>query len=270
MTVSVVIPTLNEARVVASTVRRTQALGPHEVIVVDGGSDDDTVAQAEGAGACVVHGPRGRGPQLNRGADRASGEALLFLHADTRLPPHALDVVRRTLSAPDAEAGLFRLRFDRETPLLRFYAWCTRWPWIRLAFGDRALFVTRDAFEAVGGYPRWPIFEDLELADRLHARGGVRFVEASVTTSARRFRRHGTLRQQLRNLALWLHYLAGGNPTDAARFYAYDAPRTDASGEDASSEDLSSEDASSEDLSAEDVSAEDLSDKDVSASDARR
>lgn len=223
MTVSVVIPTLNEAGTVGPTVRHVARQYPHEIIVVDGGSDDATIDEARTAGASVARGPTGRGPQLNHGAALASGDAFLFLHADTRLPSDGLDVVRDTLSAPTTHAGLFRLRFDRETPLLRLYAWCTRWPWIRLAFGDRGLFVTRDAFDAVGGYPDWPIFEDLELAQRLHARVGVAFVSASVTTSARRFRQNGTVRQQLRNLRLWTHYVCGGDPREVAHLYEYES-----------------------------------------------
>jgi rSAM/selenodomain-associated transferase 2 len=220
---SVVIPTLNEASVVGPTIQRVQAQpGPKEVIVADGQSDDATRAVARREGATVVHGPRGRGPQMNQGAERATGDALLFLHADTFLPADGLATIRRTLSEPAVEAGIFRLRFTRETPLLRLYALATRLPWIRLAFGDRGLFVTREAFEAVGEYPDWPMFEDLELADRLYRRGGFRFVDEAVFTSPRRFEAHGPLRQQLRNAYLWLHYCLGTNPDEVAHLYEYD------------------------------------------------
>jgi hypothetical protein len=149
----------------------------------------------------------------------------LFLHADTVLPPKGITTIRRALAASSATAGTFRLQFDASSPLLRFYAWCTRWPWIRLCFGDRGLFVERSAFEAVGGYPNWPLFEDLELAARLHRHGDFRFLDAAVTTSARRFQRHGLLAQQLRNLYLWLHYVCGADPERVAHLYRYrDAP----------------------------------------------
>ena len=220
--VSIVIPTLNEEGVVGTVVRTARRQpAPLEVLVVDGGSTDATREEARTAGATVVDAPRGRGPQFNRGADAARGDLLLFLHADTHLPPDGLTRIRRALADPEVSAGTFRLHFDDASPLLRFYAWCTRWPWIRLCFGDRGLFVTRDAFEAVGGYPDWPIFEDLELAARLQEHGGFRFLDAAVTTSARRFRRNGILRQQLQNLYLWLHYVAGADPERVAHRYRY-------------------------------------------------
>jgi rSAM/selenodomain-associated transferase 2 len=224
--ISVIIPTLNEEGTLGPTLRRLQRQdGPFETIVVDGGSDDETRVLARSWGATVCRAPKGRAVQMNRGAEAATGSAFLFLHADTLLPPNGLSCVRSTLSAPDVVSGTFRLRFDTPTPLLRFYAWCTRWPWVRLCFGDRGQFVTRSAFEAVGGYPEWPLFEDLELAARLQAHGGFRFLDAAVTTSARRFRRNGVLRQQLQNLYLWLHYVAGADPERVAPHYRYpDAP----------------------------------------------
>ncbi len=220
--VSIIIPTLNEASVIGTTVQHLRDQpSPFECIVVDGGSADGTREAARTAGASVLRAERGRGSQLNRGAKAATGDIFLFLHADTHLPPNGLTSIRRALSDPSTSAGIFRLQFDNPTPLLRFYAWCTRWPWIRLCFGDRGLFVTREAFEAVGGYPDWPLFEDLEVASRLHERGGFRFLDSAVTTSARRFRRNGPLRQQCRNLYLWLHYVAGTDPQRLAHLYRY-------------------------------------------------
>ena len=218
--ISVIIPTLNEADTLGATLRRLQAQeGPLETIVVDGGSGDETQALARSRGAAVLQAPKGRGTQMNRGAEAASGDIFLFLHADTLLPRNGLSLIRRALHAPETTAGTFRLRFDAPTPLLRFYAWCTRWPWVRLCFGDRGQFMQRSAFEAVGGFPEWPLFEDLELAARLHAHGGFRFLDTAVTTSARRFRRHGLLRQQLRNLYLWGHYMLGTDPERVAPLY---------------------------------------------------
>jgi rSAM/selenodomain-associated transferase 2 len=222
MSLSVIIPALNEADVIEATIDRVREQAPHEILVVDGGSTDATRAAAEEAGATVLDAPRGRARQMNRGATVASGDAFLFLHADTLLPPNGLSLIHQTLSASGVEAGTFRLSFDDPTPLLRLYAWCTRWPWIRICFGDRGLFVRRSAFEAVGGYPDWPLFEDLELAARLQNRGEFRFLSASVTTSARRFHKHGALRQQLRNLYLWTHYIRGTEPERVAHLYEYE------------------------------------------------
>jgi rSAM/selenodomain-associated transferase 2 len=223
--ISVIIPTLNEEGTLGPTLRRVQRQAePFETLVVDGGSEDETRALARSRGATVLQALKGRATQMNRGAEEATGSVFLFLHADTLLPPDGLSIIRNTIAAPNISSGIFRLQFDDPTPLLRFYAWCTRWPWIRLCFGDRGQFVERSAFEAVGGFPEWPLFEDLELAARLHQHGGFRILDTAVTTSARRFRRHGPLRQQLRNLYLWSHYMWGTDPERVAHLYHDPAP----------------------------------------------
>lgn len=219
--VSIIVPTLNEEDVLPPTLTHLQQQTPPlECIVVDGGSSDATRECASDAGATVVQSPSGRGTQLNRGAREASGDLFLFLHADTLLPANGLGLIRTVLNASNG-AGTFQLQFDDPNPLLHFYSWWTRWPWIHLCFGDRGLFTTRSAFEAVGGYPEWPLFEDLELASRLYDHGDFHFLNATVTTSARRFQRNGILRQQLRNAYLWLHYIAGGDPEHVAHLYNY-------------------------------------------------
>lgn len=221
MPLSVIIPTLNEAaqlpRTLQSVVTQDHAC---EIIVVDGGSTDGTRALASDA-ACLLEAPRGRARQMNAGARVATGEAFLFLHADTRLPPGAFAQIWQTLRTPGTEAGAFRLAFDRSSPLLDFYAWCTRWPLPQICFGDRGLFVTRAAFEAVGGFPDQPMFEDLDLVRALHRRGRFRFLDAAVTTSARRFSAMGTLKQQVLNAFLWTRYMAGADPQALARYYRY-------------------------------------------------
>lgn len=220
--VSIIIPTLNEEEILGPTLRALQCQSePFGVIIVDGGSTDHTIENARSEGASVLRAPRGRAAQMNRGAEAADGEILLFLHADTHLPPDGLTRIRQTLTQSSAIAGTFRLQFDTPTPLLRFYSWCTRWPWIRICFGDRGLFTTRSTFHAVGGYPNWPLFEDLELAARLNNHGDFHYLNDVVTTSARRFHRNGVLLQQLRNAYLWVHYVAGGHPESVAHLYPY-------------------------------------------------
>jgi rSAM/selenodomain-associated transferase 2 len=220
-TVSIVIPALNEEELLPEAlagVRRQQ--GPLEVVVADGGSADATVALARSLGAVVVEAPRGRARQMNAGAAATSGDILLFLHADTRLPEGALGRVREALA--EASAGCFRLRFDRPSPVLRLWTLPIWMGWHRLAFGDRALFVRRDVFERVGGFPDQPIFEDLEMVRRLRREGPFVFLPAAVVTSARRFRAGGAVRQQARNAALWLAWSAGVPPERLDRFYRYE------------------------------------------------
>jgi len=158
---------------------------------------------------------------MNAGADHAGGTLLLFLHADTHLPRDALIAIVRARASANACAGTFRLRFTPETPLLYVYASCTRLPWTRICFGDRGLFVTRGAFDAVGGFPEWPIFEDLEIVDRLARYGSFEILPTAVTTSSRRFQKNGTLRQQLLNLRLWVRYITGAPVDQLAEEYGY-------------------------------------------------
>ena len=225
MKISVVIPALNEAARIESTLEAVVAQpGPSEVIVVDGGSTDDTMARAATSATVLTSAP-GRARQMNRGAQAADGAVLLFLHADTLLPPDAFDLIRAALADPSAEAGAFRLSFDRNTPLLRFYSFCTRFPFRRICFGDRGLFVRRSVFEALGGFPDVPIFEDLEMVRLLHKHGGFRFLPQAITTAARRFEAVGPFRQQLLNIRLWTRYQLGANPERLAHWYSYHRDR---------------------------------------------
>ncbi|WP_412067467.1 TIGR04283 family arsenosugar biosynthesis glycosyltransferase [Rubrivirga sp. IMCC43871] len=230
--ISVVLPTLDEATAIGATLTSIAAQpGPWDAIVADGGSTDDTAERARAAlaGVQIVDAERGRARQMNAGAARATGDVLLFLHADTRLPGGAFDAVRTALTDPLAVAGCFRTTFDHDErgdfgPIGRTFMrlWEARlWMrWHRLAFGDRALFVRREVFEAVGGFPDQPIFEDLDAVRSVRRLGRFVFLDAEVVTSARRYRRHGAVRQQLRNLSLWTGWNAGLAPARLKQFYS--------------------------------------------------
>ncbi len=193
---------------------------PYEVIVADGGSTDMTRDIACNF-AQVVDARRGRANQMNAGAAVASGDVLLFLHADTQLPLNALDMIRRA-TQDEAEAGIFRLKFNSDSPLLNFYSFFTRFKWPKFGFGDRGLFVQSDVFEQLGGFASIPVFEALDLVHRLHNRGKFVFLKGEVTTAARRFEKTGYLRQQLLNSYLWIRYMTGTPPDKLARLYRYD------------------------------------------------
>lgn len=218
---SVIIPTLNEEAYILDTLRSVPAdKEPVELIVADGGSSDGTKRRAA-AHARVVDAPRGRACQMNAGAEAAGGNVLVFLHADTQLPPDAFSSIRSALRDSSIEGGAFRLRFDHTSPVLRFYAFCTRVPLPQICFGDRALFVRRSVFDELQGFPNIPIFEDLEMVRLLHRRGGFSFLNQQVTTSARRFVRVGPIRQQLQNFVLWGHFMLRTPPGDVAHRYGY-------------------------------------------------
>lgn len=220
MRISVVIPTLNEAPNLAATLAAIPP-GADEVVVADGGSDDATRDIAAGARAKVVAAPRGRGPQMNAGAAAATGDALVFLHADTRLSPDAFDLVRRLLSEPGVAGGAFHLAIEGngafgtlpEKPDF-FYAFTARNANIRskllgAPYGDQAFFVTRSAFDALGGFRALPACEDLDFIRRLRHAGRVVMAPASASTSGRRWATQGRISLTVRNFILFLRYWLG-------------------------------------------------------------
>ncbi len=219
MNISVVIPTLNEEEHVAKTIRSAQADGATEVIVVDGGSTDRTVETAAEL-TRVISAPRGRAQQMNHGAREANGEIILFLHADTQLPPGSLPAIVRAVKDGFC-AGCFRLKFEPSSLLLGICGRLTILPFKSLCFGDRGLFVVRSVFESTGGFDDIPIFEDLEIVRRLHRMGRFAQLSERLCTSSRRFMEHGTLRQQVKNVVLWSGYHIGVSPARLARYYRY-------------------------------------------------
>lgn len=189
LAVSLVIPTLNEARHIGEVVRHALSLGPEEVIVADGGSTDETPERARAAGARVVHGPRGRGACLDAGAASAGGDVLLFLHADTRLPEDAIDHIRVALADRRVIGGNFYLRFVPYTPAavaLTTYNHLRR-KVLGIYGGQSAIFVRRTHFEQLGGFGSLPLLEDYEFVRRLEQTGRTVLLSAWAETSARRF-----------------------------------------------------------------------------------
>jgi len=219
MKISVVIPALNEAEQIVSCLDsiKTQH-GEFEVIVVDGGSIDGTVDLA-GAQARVIRSEKGRGVQMNSGARHCTGEVLLFLHADTRLPPEGLLFLERALADPRIVGGTFRLRFDDRTFLLRLIAFFTRFKCRYFHYGDQGIFVRRSVFEHLKGFAEIPLMEDVDFLRRLSKRGRLALLRQSVTTSGRRFMEHGIVRQQLLNSILVICYLLGAKPHSLIKWY---------------------------------------------------
>jgi rSAM/selenodomain-associated transferase 2 len=218
-TVAVVIPTLDEE----ASLRRCLAAVPdtaNEVVVADGGSRDATVEVAAKLGAQVVTGRQGRGPQMNQGADAAQSEILLFLHADSVLPNGAIESIRRVVEGGHTGGG-FLVRFDDPSPLFRLGSSLVnmRTRLTRIPLGDQAQFVTRSAFERLGGFRDWPILEDLDFARRLKALGAIAIIGSPVLTSARRYRRNGILRTIANNWSIWWLFAVGVSPPDLAKRY---------------------------------------------------
>lgn len=218
--ISVVIPTLNEAEDVENAIR-SAAAGDVEVIVVDGGSRDETVSRAAAAGARVVLSPPGRARQLERGRREATGDTVLFLHADSVLPEGFEEAVRTVLADARAVGGAFALRFDRRARLLRLIEWGVRLRvrLFRLPFGDQGIFARRSVLESLGGVPQAAIMEDLDLVRALQSRGRFARLELPIVTSSRRYEAGGWLRTVLRNQLASLAWWVGIDRACVAAWY---------------------------------------------------
>jgi rSAM/selenodomain-associated transferase 2 len=224
MKLSIVMPVLDEAAEIETAL---SALAPYrqrgvEVIVADGGSSDSTAERARVLADRVISAPRGRSLQMNAGAAAAQGDVLLFLHADTRLPENADGLVLDGLARSGSAWGRFNVRFDGGG-LLRVVAATMnlRSRLTGIATGDQALFVARAAFERVGGFPAIALMEDVALSARLKRVSRPLCLSARVTTSARRWRKHGTLRTVLLMWRLRLRFFLGADPAKLARAYGY-------------------------------------------------
>jgi len=218
--VSVVIPTLNEAGNLGDMLARLRAQRPREIIVAEGGSTDATRASA-GAADRVVHAPRGRAAQMNCGAAYARGDVLLFLHADCSLEEGALAEAETLLRRRGVAAGCFRMSVTAVGWPYRLIDACAtaRVRLTGLIYGDQGLFLRRDLFQRVGGYPTLGFMEDVFISRALRGRGRMVVASRRVFVSARRWQRHGIVRQTLRNWTLTALAAAGVHPDRLAVLY---------------------------------------------------
>ncbi len=220
---SIVVPVLNEAAEIEAALH---ALAPFrargcEVVVVDGGSADNTSALAAPLADRVTTASRGRASQMNAGAAAAKGDVLLFLHVDTRLPDNADILVRETLARSRRVWGRFDVRFTGGALSLIAWTMNLRSRLTGIATGDQAMFVKRDAFARPGGFPAIALMEDIALSAQLKRFSRPICLAARVTTSPRRWQKHGTFRTVLLMWRLRLAYLFGARPDALARAYSY-------------------------------------------------
>jgi rSAM/selenodomain-associated transferase 2 len=221
--ISIIIPALNEAGSIERAIASTTPSVNTEVIVVDGGSVDDTMSLAQNMGARVISSPAGRADQMNLGAQAATGDILLFLHADTGLPPEFDVLVRAALATGKRRsvAGAFPLKIDGDSPKLRWVEWGVngRSRCFQMPYGDQALFLRADTFHEIGGFPMLPIMEDFELVRQLKRLGKIAIVSAPVVTSARRWLERGVLATTVINQMVILGYFLGVNGERLRQFY---------------------------------------------------
>jgi rSAM/selenodomain-associated transferase 2 len=218
MSLSIIIPTLNEASLIERTLQGLkERAGDAEIVVVDGESTDDTVALADKY-VRVLSAKRGRGGQLNAGVRTTSGDLLLFLHADTLPDAGGIEELLAVMQDEHMAGGAFRMRFDDSRPLYKHIgANVTRRSLRTKSYtGDQAIFTRRSLFEQLGGYKDWPFMEDVEYSERMSKRGPVTLLASEVETSARRHRQWGLLKTQLTVMLIRTLYLLKVHPSKYA------------------------------------------------------
>ncbi len=219
--ISVIIPVLNDQTCLARAIQSARVAGASDVIVVDGNSRDQSTQIAEQAGCRLVHSDPGRGQQLDCGARAARGDALIFLHADAELSAECLQQVQTTLNQDASQWGCFEQRIDRPE---RRYRWLERGnAWRasrrRLVYGDQGMWMSRQVYQASGGFPRQPLMEDVVLSDRLREFGKPVLLPGPIRVSSRGWQRRGVVRQTLRNWALFSLYRCGVSSERIASWY---------------------------------------------------
>lgn len=219
--ISIIVPTLNEEKNIKNTLASIQPSTNVEIIVVDGGSQDATRVIAQSLAATVISSQPGRAVQMNAGAAIASGEILLFLHADTRLPSGFDEMIRATLQQPGTIAGAFTLQIDAPYWGLRLVEWGVkvRSHFWQMPYGDQAIFLTQVGFKQVGNFPELPIMEDFELISRLKSLGKISLISVPVITSPRRWLKKGIVTNTLFNQLIIFAYLLGVSPDRIHRWY---------------------------------------------------
>lgn len=223
MTLSVIIPVFNEADHIQSTIQRLlkkdQLIQVIEIIVVDGGSTDDTADIALKEGAVITHSTKGRAAQMNAGAAISKGEVLYFLHADTKPPENYLSYINDALQK-GYEAGCFRLLFDVDHWFLRANTWFTRFNINSFRFGDQSLFVKKPLFEKAGGFnEKLIVLEDQDMIKRLTKVGRFKVMPASVRTSARKYTSNGIYKTQAVYFLIYMLYRVGVSQKRLVKLY---------------------------------------------------
>ena len=218
---SVIVPTLNESRVIEQTLQKIQVFGPHEVIIGDGGSQDETCSIAERMGAKTVQAPRGRASQMNAAAQLATGDVFWFLHADSIVEPNGYQKMVETMNCNNLVGGAFSLDIASSKRSLKMISLVAtlRSKYLGVAYGDQGIFVQKDVFHRMGGYKNLPICEDMDFFQRLRKEGKIEILDEKALTSARRWLSEGIVFSTLRNWLIASLFILGFSPKVLSRWY---------------------------------------------------
>ncbi|MCX8030129.1 MAG: TIGR04283 family arsenosugar biosynthesis glycosyltransferase [Thermodesulfovibrionales bacterium] len=224
MKITVIIPVFNEKENIISCIENVKRINPLEILVVDGGSSDNTCELAKNHGAKVISSKKGRGIQLAEGAKEAKGDLLLFIHADARLPKNLINGDLTKVFNDGYIGGFFRLRFDSDSLSIRIVETFAnlRSSLFSLPYGDQAIFVSKKTYEEIGGFKEYPFLEDLDFALRARRLGRLKGLDMPVTVSSRRLKKGYLLSPiivSLRNVMIALLFIFGFKPEKLVRLY---------------------------------------------------
>ena len=221
MSISIIIPVLNEVSTIAQTISIAQTAKDIEIIVVDGGSNDGTIELVKSLGITLLTGLPGRSFQMNCGAKAATGNILLFLHGDTFLPLNFDQLLQEILAKPKIIAGAFELGIRGKNKNLRIVEKIVNWRsrYLQMPYGDQGIFLFAQIFQEIGGFPEIPIMEDFELMRQLRKRGKIGIVSVPVLTSGRRWQKLGIFKTTIINQVIIIAYLLGISPHILVKLY---------------------------------------------------
>lgn len=221
MRISAIIPVVNEESRIENAIEKAWLAGADEVIVVDGNSTDNTAALAQNSNCSLIQSTPGRAKQQNHGVQQATGVVVLFLHADTWLEEGGCDQIRSCLADREVLAGAFQQQIESQNRLVRWIERgnARRVRWFNLAYGDQGIFVRKEVFDAIGGFPDVPLMEDYILSQRLRKQAPFALLPGPLHVDARRWEKQGALRQTLRNWSITAAFRLGVSPERLAQHY---------------------------------------------------